>query len=114
MDKRLSQTQHAAISLQTDGMILTRKVHIAFCLSLLFWLFAAWGITWSRTGNTTTDFVAEAGLPAAAFLIGLGFVIFRVAGRTGGHEGPVEARRFALVIIAAGILGGLVTFALRF
>jgi hypothetical protein len=95
-------------------MILTPKVHIAFCLSLLLWLFAAWGMTWSRTGNAMTDFVAEAGLPAAGFLIVLGWVMFRVAGSAGGHEGPAEARRLALIIIAAGILGGLITFALHF
>ena len=95
-------------------MILTRKVHIAFCLSLLFWLLAAWGITWSRTGDMPLDFVAEAGLPAAGFLIGLGWIIFRVVGRAGGHEGPAETRRLALIIIAAGTLGGLITFALRF
>jgi len=91
-----------------------RKVYMAFCLSILFWLSAAWGITWVRTGKTVTDFVAESGLEAAAMLIGLGFVILRVAGRAGEHESAVESRRFALIVMAAGLLGGLTAFVLSY
>jgi hypothetical protein len=88
--------------------MLGRKVISTFCMSIVFWLVASWGLVGQHKAKTRTDY-AEAGMTAAALLVILGLFLLKFGSKVGaGHEATKEAMRFALILLVTGIVCGLV------
>ena len=91
----------------------TQKVISTVCLSVVFWLLAAWAEAWRHHAKTRSD-CADAGLVAALLLVALGVLLLRFGSKVGyGHEAARDAVRFARIVLITGVACGLAALGFR-
>ena len=93
--------------------MLTRKNVSTFCLCILFWFITAWGTALRDHARSRAEYAA-AGMVAALLLVVLGSILLKIASKLGSnHEATRDTSRFALIVLATGIVCGLVALGFR-